>query len=239
MDSVSVSPVFTNIITSQSLTISKEKWLENLQFTRVSRSDMNRLIMNYLVYEGYKEAAHKFSVEAGVELSGDLVTLDERIIIRDAILSGKILEAINTINSIHPHLLDSDKHLLFRLLQQQTIELIREGKIEAALDFAQLHLAERGLKEPNVLPDIECTLALLAFNEPLLSPYSQLLHNSHRQKVASEVNEALLKMVDGEGDSKLSHLLRLLHWTQDELKSSLKVKIPYMTDVATATLEYN
>ncbi len=76
---------------------------------------------------------------------------------------------------------------LFVLQQQHLIELIRERNIEGALDFAQSHLAERGEENPEILSELERTLALLAFEEPEASPFGDLLHPSQRQKVSETV----------------------------------------------------
>lgn len=64
------------------------------------------------------------------------------------------------------------------------IELIRCGKVEEALQFAQDQLSEAGETDPTVLNELERTLALLAFEEPLNSPFSDLLQQTHRQKVS-------------------------------------------------------
>ena len=42
------------------------------------------------------------------------------------------------------------RYLLFHLQQQKLIELIREQKVDEAIDFAQNHLAERGEEDPKV-----------------------------------------------------------------------------------------
>lgn len=75
--------------------------------------------------EGFKEAAEKFQEESGVEPEVDLSTLDNRILIRDAVQSGNIQESINLVNQLHPDLLDSDRYLYFHLQQLHLIELIR------------------------------------------------------------------------------------------------------------------
>lgn len=46
-------------------------------------------------------------------------------------------------------ILDTNPQLFFHLQQQRLIELIRNGKVEEALEFAQEELAPRG--EENVL----------------------------------------------------------------------------------------
>jgi len=39
-----------------------------MQKVSIPRADMNKIILNYLLIEGYKTAAEKFSKEAGIEL---------------------------------------------------------------------------------------------------------------------------------------------------------------------------
>merc|ERR1711997_549171 len=113
--------------------------------------------------------------------------------IRDCIQAGKISEATALVHQLHPELLDDDRYLFFHLQQQQLIELIRESRVEDAIRFASEQLAERGEEDPSVLEELERTMALLAFEEPLNSPFADLLSHSHRQKVASELNSSLLR----------------------------------------------
>ncbi|XP_063227613.1 glucose-induced degradation protein 8 homolog isoform X1 [Bacillus rossius redtenbacheri] len=218
--------------------ISKDDWMNRLEGLHIQRSDMNKLIMNYLVTEGFKEAAEKFQQESGVQPSIELDSLDDRIRIRDAIQSGRIEEATALVNQLHPELLDNDRYLYFHLqVQLHLIELIRIGRVEESLHFAQEHLSEAGESDPAVLQEIERTLALLAFDEPHNSPYSDLLHPTHRQKVASELNAAILKIENREPTTpKLSSLLKLILWAQDELDKK-KIKYPKMTSLADAVIE--
>ena len=51
--------------------------------------------MNYLVTEGFKDAAEKFKEESGVNPEQNLDLLDNRIKIRDSVQNGNILEAIS------------------------------------------------------------------------------------------------------------------------------------------------
>lgn len=213
--------------------VSKEDWIHRLNETQVTRADMNKLIMNYLVTEGFKESAEKFRLETGVQPTIDLNELDDRIKIRDKIQNGCIEDAISLVNSLHPELLDNDRYLYFHLQQQHLIELIRQRNIEGALDYAQTHLAERGEENPDILTELERTLALLAFEDPEKSPFGELLHLSQRQKVASELNAAILEV---DATPKLANLLKLLLWSQEELDKK-KIKYPRMTDIASGTIE--
>lgn len=123
--------------------ITKEEWQLRLAQFPFKQSDMNKLIMNYLVTgelifliqwkvslnrclaEGFKEAAEKFQLEAGLEPSVELSSLDDRILIREAVQNGRIQEATQLVNQFHPELLDNDRYLYFHLQQLQLIELIR------------------------------------------------------------------------------------------------------------------
>lgn len=101
------------------INITKEEWERRLARAKLSKrhavyksvcqwfhncgcSDMNKLVMNYLSTEGYKEAAEKFAVETGVKTAVDLSAIDSRMKIRSAIQNGGIEEAIEMINNIDP-----------------------------------------------------------------------------------------------------------------------------------------
>ncbi|XP_004535093.1 glucose-induced degradation protein 8 homolog [Ceratitis capitata] len=217
--------------------ITKEDWMRKLEQFPYKQSDMNRLIMNYLVTEGFKEAAEKFQLEAGLEPSVELSSLDDRILIREAVQNGRIQEATHLVNQLHPELLDNDRYLFFHLQQLQLIELIRGGKIEEALTFAQNKLSEAGEDIPEALNELERTLALLAFEKPQNSPFSDLLEQSHRQKIASELNAAILKCEHStDSTPKVMFLLKLILWAQSKLDSR-DVHYPKMVKLETALIE--
>uniref|UniRef100_A0A182N0M9 CTLH domain-containing protein n=1 Tax=Anopheles dirus TaxID=7168 RepID=A0A182N0M9_9DIPT len=217
--------------------ISKEEWQSRLETFPFKQDDINKLIMNYLVTEGFKEAAEKFQAESGVVPTVDLNSLDNRILIREAIQNGFIQEATHLVNQLHPELLDNDRYLYFHLQQLHLIELIRAGKIEEALTFAQTQISEAGESNPEVLNELERTLALLAFEKPQHSPFADLLEQTHRQKVASELNAAILKIEQQEQSSpRMINILKLILWGQTELDKK-NVKYPKMLDLASATIE--
>lgn len=65
-------------------------------------SDLNRLIMDYLVIEGYKSAAEEFSDEANVPPPVDFESIESRMVIREALQRGDIEEAISRMNDLNP-----------------------------------------------------------------------------------------------------------------------------------------
>ncbi|KAK8586306.1 hypothetical protein V6N13_082117 [Hibiscus sabdariffa] len=91
-----------------------------------------------------------------------------------------------------PKILDTNPQLFFHLQQQRLIELIRNGKIEEALEFSQEELAPRGEENQSFLEELERTVSLLAFEDVSNCPVGELLDISQRLKTASEVNAAIL-----------------------------------------------
>jgi hypothetical protein len=66
----------------------------------VSSSDLNRLVMDYLVIEGYKTAAEEFSKEANLAPPIDLDSIETRMSIREAVQRGEVEEAIAKVNDL-------------------------------------------------------------------------------------------------------------------------------------------
>lgn len=58
--------------------------------------------MDYLVIEGYKEAAERFSSETGLSPQVDLESIENRMIIRGAIQRGDVEDAIGRVNELDP-----------------------------------------------------------------------------------------------------------------------------------------
>lgn len=185
---------------------------------RVPIAHLNSLIMDYLVVEGFKETAEEFSKESGVTPAQEMDTLNTRFQIRQAIRSGQILDAITLANEMHPEVLESDQTIRFQLYKLHLIELIRKGNIAEAMTFAQVQLAEAGEKNVEVLAELERTMALMVYENPENSPFADLLQTAHRQKVASQLNEAILVVEkDKQTRPKLVSSLQLIVWAQAEL----------------------
>ncbi|KAI8804988.1 CTLH/CRA C-terminal to lish motif domain-containing protein [Cladochytrium replicatum] len=216
-------------------TISKDEWEARIMEVRISKTDLNKLIMNYLVIEGYKDAAEKFSLESGISPTIDLSSIENRMKIRNAVQCGNIDEAIERVNDLDPEILEVNRKLYFHLQQQKLIEFIRNGQINEAIEFAQEELAPRGEENPEFLEELERTMALLAFEDHSASPVGDLLDNTQRQKTASELNAAILTSQCQEKDPKLPMLLKMLTWAQEQLDE--KVVYPKITNFLTGELD--
>ncbi|XP_059623134.1 protein GID8 homolog isoform X2 [Cornus florida] len=214
--------------------ITKEEWEKKLNDVKIRKEDMNKLVMNFLVTEGYVDAAEKFRMESGTEHI-DLATITDRMAVKKAVQSGNVVDAIEKVNDLNPEILDTNPQLFFHLQQQRLIELIRNGKVEEALEFAQEELAPRGEENLIFLEELERTVALLAFEDFTNCPVGELLDISQRLKTASEVNAAILTSQSHEKDPKLPSLLKMLIWAQNQLEE--KASYPRIKNLSTAALE--
>ncbi|KAJ2377402.1 hypothetical protein IW150_001404, partial [Coemansia sp. RSA 2607] len=121
---------------------------------------------------------------------------------------------------------------------QHLIELIRLGRAEEALEFAQEELAPHGEEHPELLRELEKTMALLAFDfgggGSNGVAVGGLLDFAHRQKTANELNAALLAAHSQPREPKLPALLQLLAWTQEQLDE--KATYPRINNIVSAVL---
>lgn len=237
---------------SKRVGIKPADWDAKLNEVTVNRGDLNRLVMDYLVVEGYREAAESFARESGMLSASsaspsssngfatgtgglDFASIQNRMNIKNAIQRGDIVEAIERVNDLNPEILDHNPSLYFHLQQQRLIELIRAKKVDEALTFAQQELAPRGEEHPEFLSELEKTMTLLAYDVDITSTASQdsvpafvasLLHPSHRQTTATEVNSAILLTQSHGPTPKLPNLLKILSWGEGMLKE--KADFPTM-----------
>lgn len=215
--------------------VTREQWEKKLASIKVKKEDMNKLVMNFLVTEGYLDAAKLFQEESGTEMHGDEMYITQRMHIRKALQSGDVEGAIDKVNDLNPGILEDRDHLFFHLQQQKLIELIRECNVEEALEFAQEYLAPRGEENEAFLEELEKTVALLAFEDASTCPIKDLLEFSQRQKTAGELNSAILASQGKEKEPRLPGLLRMLTWAQQKLDE--KVVYPRINDLSTGKLE--
>ncbi|KAG6694560.1 hypothetical protein I3842_09G053700 [Carya illinoinensis] len=294
--------------------ITKEEWEKKLNDVKIRKEDVNKLVMNFLVTEGFVDAAEKFRIESGtarILADIDLATITDRMAVKKAVQCGNVEDAIEKVNDLNPEIeniattqvvdicfscreavislalssffiffvtpfsslmllssgfnclrLESINRnslisgpifvgaknladlfcyntghkspLVFPSPQQRFIELIRNGKIEEALEFAQESL-HQGEKNQSFLEELERTVSLLAFEDVSNCPVGELLDISQRLKTASEVNAAILTSQSHEKDPKLPSLLKMLIWAQNQLDK--KAAYPHINDLSTAILE--
>ncbi|XP_075502988.1 protein GID8 homolog isoform X3 [Primulina tabacum] len=213
--------------------IGMDEWKRKLQAVNVRKEDMNKLVMNFLVTEGFADAAEKFRLESGTNHI-ELTTVTDRMVVKKAVQNGHVVDAIKIVHNLNPEILKENPKALFSLLQQLFIELIRAGKTEEALMFAQEKLGPLA-EENRFLVEFERTFSLLILHNVANSSVSDLLKMSQRNKTANNVNEAMLISQANEKETKLSSLLKMLAWVDKELEK--EVAYPKMKDFSTCKLE--
>lgn len=212
------------------------KWEEKVKSYHLPRADINKLVMEYLVKEGFKDAVLAFQAETGLEPGVNMASMDDQIKIREAIEAGRIQDAVELVNDVDPEILDTNPTLYFHLQQQQLLELIKTGDMERMLEYACTELSARGEENPNFLDELEQSLSLLAFEDPVCSPFAKLLQSSQKLKVVSEVNAALLSSQDQEPLSKLVTLMKLVLWSQEQLEKR-GLPFPKLANIADGKLQ--
>jgi len=195
------------------------------------KTDINDLILDYLITEGYPSAAAKFSKEANLSIGAqdEEESVKARKEIQAYIYGGNIEEAISQLNELEPQVLDKDPSLHFALLRLQLVELIRKCNSESnpditpALTFATSQLAPRAPTNPEFLEDLERTMALLVFPADSLEPnLAALLQPGLRQTVADNVNKAILASRGRRRDAKIRSLVRLRAWAESSAREIKK-----------------
>lgn len=236
ISSSGATPVSVGPPHSSSL-ISSSQWERSMASHDFSKAQMNDIVLDYLIKEGFKEAAEAFAAEANIDLQADkLCGMDERLAIHTSIVSGNIIGAMKQINDFNSDLLDENAEINFQLKQQHVIELIRTGDKEGALKFAQMYLSEHG-SDASKRHATEKTLMLLCFDDFDSCPVKDLLSESKRIKLAEDVNSAILRSQDKEPSSKLAKAVQILDWAQNALDDR-GLKYPRIDDVTSGELTY-
>ncbi|WOL01003.1 hypothetical protein Cni_G09716 [Canna indica] len=165
--------------------LTREEWERELEDVKIRKEDMNKLVMNFLISEGFVEAAEKFRIESGTETNVHLSTTIDRIAVLKSVQAGNVVDAIEKVNVMNPEILNSNPELYFHLQQQRLIELIRDGEVSEALKFAQDELVPICLNNQDYLEEFERTMVLLVFENIDDCPHSELLGMSQRLKTAN------------------------------------------------------
>ncbi|CEG79782.1 hypothetical protein RMATCC62417_14209 [Rhizopus microsporus] len=117
--------------------------------------------------------------------------MQEKATIKDSIEQGEIHRALKTIEDHFPALLEHDdlQHISFRLRCQHFIEIIRSGSEMEAILYAQKYLkpVKHEFKE-----QVREVTSLIAYSDPFQSQSKHLMSQQRRDKLAHEVNCAIL-----------------------------------------------
>ena len=132
--------------------------------------------------------------------------------------------------------------LHFHLLQLQLIEIIRgvlakskndpaASDFRPALEFATSQLSPRAPTEPRYLEALEKTMALMIFSPDKMIPeMKELLDLSLRERVAADVNRAILCANGSAPVARINELVRARAWAEQQAKEA-RVELPADTSI--------
>jgi glucose-induced degradation protein 8 len=204
--------------------VSPEEWESRLSKIQIPKYQMNQLVMDYLQTEGFKEAAQNFQEECLIKMVQD-ESLEDRDAIRTAIYSNEIDKAIQLLQTLYPTVLASNPNLYFSLQIQKLITFIKDNKIPEALAYGQEVLAPAAKHNPLLLNELEKALSLLAFNDITQSPLSEISTPVYKLKIANEVNNAILKVLNAPSVAKIYNMCKVLAWTQSRLEKHISFPV--------------
>ncbi|EME40527.1 hypothetical protein DOTSEDRAFT_74181 [Dothistroma septosporum NZE10] len=203
-----------------------------------SKSDINWVIMDYLVSEGYPSAAEKFAQETNICSPEDINSIKERVNIRNSIHAGRLDDAIQMINEVDTQILDHNRALHWSLLQLQLIEIIRpilkkygstnppSNEWVPVLQFATEQLAPQAPTHQDYQTALNNTMALTIFSEDKMPVETkQLLDLKLRETVANRVNKAILESRGQRSEAKIRQLVRARAWAEAQAREA-KVDLP-------------
>eukprot|EP01138_Halocafeteria_seosinensis_P002890 gb/GECG01002952.1/.p1 GENE.gb/GECG01002952.1/~~gb/GECG01002952.1/.p1 ORF type:complete len:375 (+),score=50.14 gb/GECG01002952.1/:1-1125(+) len=240
---------------SGKMAISKEEWSELLSRVPLSKSFLNNVVMEYLVIEGHRDAAAALERESGCQPQQSLQSIEDRVEVRNAIMAKDIGSALEKLHEINPRLLEEHPELHFRLLQQQTCDLIGDQNWPKALEVAQSHLAklaadhvsmfcsgvppfvhtyESYAEQANLLEDLEKTMSLFAFVNPGSSPFGSLLSVEFRLETAHQANKTLLEDARQSTSSRIPDIIRTLLFSQETLHKQHNTDFPKIKETKIA-----
>ncbi|RCH96750.1 Ran-binding protein 9 [Rhizopus azygosporus] len=193
--------------------------------------DCNLLVLDYLVHHCYGKTAKAFieniktldqfaylpSQTKHCKLNGysiiDLINAS----IKDSIGQGEIHRALKVIKDHFPALLEHDElqHISFRLRCQHFIEIIRSGSEMEAILYAQKYLkpVRHEFKE-----QVREVTSLIAYSDPFQSQSKHLMSQQRRDKLAYEVNCAILDLHCLSDESTIEKIQRQYAVVTDELE---------------------
>ena len=187
--------------------------------------------MDFLIIEGEEMAARTFVKESGMIPKINLNTIKLRQDIRQSIIDGNCISAINQINILNGNILkssDACSDLLFKLNKQQVIEKIRGGEINGALEYVQQEIGPMVRNKPEFMEEMEEVLLLVAFDTLNVAPKAcqHLMNLTERYRLAYEANLIILHHLEQSIIDQISIVEKERIWVEHKLRDWGATGIP-------------
>ncbi|KAK9862364.1 hypothetical protein WJX84_006280 [Apatococcus fuscideae] len=187
-----------------------------VQGTPVPAGVSHQLVRDYLLYYGYADTLQAFEAASGLDPGCEAGSsergihdhmLELRQEVRQLLREGQVLRALERIGRTCREVVTSTldhktSAAWFYLRCQHFIELIRQGELKEAVDWASNQLAplqgQEGPTQPGWDAMLRDLVALLAYEDPAKSPLRELMSQAQREATADAVNAAIM-MHAGQG----------------------------------------
>ncbi|KAB8302209.1 hypothetical protein EYC80_005654 [Monilinia laxa] len=139
------------------------KSLDDVKYEEWSRTRLDRLLVDYLLRNGYEESATALAKEKNINQLVDIETFVQMSKIRDSLCNGKVAEALSWCSENKKELRKMENNLEFMLRFQQYIELVRtqdQVKMVESIKHARKYLLPF---EENYPKEVRQVSGLLAF----------------------------------------------------------------------------
>ncbi|GIL63043.1 hypothetical protein Vafri_17192 [Volvox africanus] len=190
----------------------------------VSPGITHEIVRQYLLHYGYEDTLRAFDEAAGLieeaqqpatAVEGDAASaafadpayaasaLVLRSRLRSCLMAGDVDGALSLLSEHCPVVMSDAKRfgeVHFQLACQKYIELVRCGRVEEAVQFAQSTMSQlRGPSPASMESSLRDVVALVAYQNPEASPLAHLLGREQRDAVADAVNAAVLTVASEAG----------------------------------------
>lgn len=186
-----------------------EAWAKQLASVPLLKSDLNALVLDYLVTEGFAEAAAAFAADVRAPARVEVALIDARTAAVAALRAGRAAAGAALLEASFPGILDGRPGLGFTLRVHALVEKILAKDLDGALALAS-PLSEEADGDSVRTAELERALALLAYEHPEGSPFAAVLSPAARAAVAADANAAALEAAGRSPSPRLPALLRAL-----------------------------
>uniref|UniRef100_A0A5S6Q8D9 CTLH domain-containing protein n=1 Tax=Trichuris muris TaxID=70415 RepID=A0A5S6Q8D9_TRIMR len=187
-------------------------------------TQMDDCVMQFLNRAGFTGLYDQFKIDRLSRPSSDTSMMEPMNDIERYLLNGDIDSALHFIVKRKPELLDENPDVLFLMLKQKFIELVRNKDIDAALEFAQDCLSGRAASNPKSLGELEKICGIMAFDNPESSMFADYMKLNQRVRVLHAVSNLWLLSELGKPYSDFDLLFKFIEWAQSTLEER---NIPY------------
>lgn len=210
----------------RNISFDRDKWIQAISVKSVTNSYLKEMILNYLVSEGYENAASTFASESGLDLgerNSELIKVKDRV--RMALKVKDVSQVITALNEFNSELLLNNPELGLRLHLVTFCDLVQKEKFDDALEFIR-EKAEPFLEAGQYVDLIDEHMMLLVCKDIAKSPSAHLLSESRLLDLNTRINKELNERMDAE----LIVLMKLTKWMETRLNQ--KHKVPQLTNFA-------